>query len=240
MIEASIVKRIEQITSLFDQICIEHPIRIEINKINQPTQLIIFAWILAICRKGYESFGEIDFKDHALNGMAERMRIKLIDILQNSGELTGLTAKYFDEPDIATGYSYKKKLSYKLPPKIMTKLVCEDPALTMLQVQTSPKQENRSTYRKDAVGNAIINRILPKILPNPSIEFIKSMEWKCFLLLEKALIEDGAKNIEMDKQSNKDESTVSGTDCHEDEIFTTYKAFKERLKNLLQIYKLSF
>lgn len=43
--------------------------------------------------------------------MAERMRIKLIDILQNSGELTGLTAKYFDEPDIATGHSYKKSLA---------------------------------------------------------------------------------------------------------------------------------
>lgn len=122
----------------------------------------------------------------------------------------------------------------------MTKLICEDPTLTTLQAQTPAKQEIGSTYRKDAIGNAIINRIFPKILPNPSTEFIKPMEWECFLLLEKALIEDGARTIEMDIQSNKDESTASGTGCHEDEIFTTYKAFKERLKNLLQIYKSSF
>ena len=41
--------------------------------------------------------------------MAERIRTKLIDTLQDSGELIGLNAKYFDEPDIATGQSYKKK-----------------------------------------------------------------------------------------------------------------------------------
>ena len=35
MLEVSAAKRIEQITSLFDQICIEYPIRIEIKKINQ-------------------------------------------------------------------------------------------------------------------------------------------------------------------------------------------------------------
>lgn len=116
----------------------------------------------------------------------------------------------------------------------MIKLICEDPTLTPLQ------EEIRGTYRNYAIGNAIINRILQKILPHPSIEFIKPMEWECFLQLKEALIEDGARTIEMDVQSNKDESTVSGTGCHEDEIFTTYKAFKERLKNLLQIYKSSF
>ena len=128
----------------------------------------------------------------------------------------------------------KKKLSYKLPPKIMVKLICEDPALTKIQVT---KEENIGSHRKDAIGRAIIYRILPKILPNPSTEFIKSMEWECFLQLEKALIEDGAKTIETDIQRNKDESTVGGTGRHEDEIYTTYKAFKERLKNMLKTYK---
>jgi hypothetical protein len=50
ILEVSRATRIEQIISLFDQICIEYPIRVEIKKINEPTQLIIFAWILAICR----------------------------------------------------------------------------------------------------------------------------------------------------------------------------------------------
>lgn len=65
------------------------------------------------------------------------------------------------------------------------------------------------------------------------------MKWDCFLQLEKCLKKDGAKNIIVFIESNKEHSTINGIACDREEINITYKAFKERLKKLLQFYKSS-
>lgn len=102
---------------------------------------------------------------------------------------------------------------------------------------TQDNNKEKQSFFQDAISNAVLTRILPQILPDSSQEFTKPMRWKCFLLLKEALIQDGATKINIDIQSNKEHSTISGIDCHQGDIFTTYKAFRERLKNLVKVYK---
>lgn len=123
---SNLLKRADQIANLFNQICVEHPIRIDVEKITQPAQLINLAWIIAFCRMKYNSYADISYKDFALNAMAESMRKTLIDTLQASGELHKLNAKYYDEVDFATETTVTKILSYKLPPDLISSVLIKD------------------------------------------------------------------------------------------------------------------
>lgn len=127
ILKATVLTRIEKITSLYNEICIDDPIRIDINKIKQPIQLINLAWILAFCRRGFESFCNVNFNDLAVAAMAESIRVQLTDTLQYSGRLNNLNAKYYDEPDFVSYDTYKKKLSYEIPPSVVISLLSEDP-----------------------------------------------------------------------------------------------------------------
>ena len=127
--ETNRLKRSDQITALFNKICIEYPIRIDINKINHAIQSINLAWILAFCRMGYNSFGEVKYKDMALCSMANDLRKILTDKLQTSGALANLNAKYYDEVDMATGFTVTKTLSHNITPDVAIALLRDDTTL---------------------------------------------------------------------------------------------------------------
>lgn len=124
--QANRLKRADQVTALFNKICVENPIRIDITKVQSDIQLINLAWILAFCRRGCGSFRDVNFDDMALNSMAEDIRKILIGKLQDYGNIPGLTAKYYDEVDLVTGATVTKTLSYCLPPDLIIKLIKED------------------------------------------------------------------------------------------------------------------
>ena len=120
--QANILKRTDQIIALLDEICIEHPYRFDPSKIKKPIQLINLAWVIAICRKGLASFRDVDFKDTALNSMAETMRQNLIGALNAPTKLK-LKLRYIDEVDLAYGVTVTKTMTYELPPELVIKLI---------------------------------------------------------------------------------------------------------------------
>jgi hypothetical protein len=126
VLEGNRLTRIKQVTVLFNKICLEHPIRIDLTKICEDVHLINLAWILAVCRKGYNSFGQIDPRDYFLSGMIDGIRVDIMNRLQSSGRLHKLNATYYSEPDFATD-SYQLKLSYKLPLDIIIAILNEEP-----------------------------------------------------------------------------------------------------------------
>lgn len=154
--QSNMLKRADQITALYNKICIDHPIRINPAKIEKPIQSINLAWILAFCRKGYDSFSEVNLHDLALNAMAKNIRDSLTGLLRSSGKLAALNAKYYDEVDLATGTTVEKALSYKLPPDLIISVLSEDsifkkyllieqlpqetpPSSTQTKIKKSPK-----------------------------------------------------------------------------------------------------
>ena len=104
------------------------------------------------------------------------------------------------------------------------------------QVKSPKKKLN---FREDAISFALLKHILPQLLPNKSGKLTNIMQWDCFLQLEESLKKDGGTNIITIREGNKEQSTISGIDCDKEEIYTTYKALKERLKNLVPYYQTS-
>lgn len=288
-------KRIDQITDLFNQICTEYPIRIDPNKINQSIKSINLAWILAICRMGYNSFGDIDFSDKALNAMAESLRGTLSAILRTNGTLTNLNAKYYDEVDLATGMFVTKTASYNLSPELIASVLYTNPyfskylftnttsnkkinnefssndtnilnldisqtnitnvtSITILKESIISSQHNEDTNYKsniqdvapakncriDAISEAIVNHVLPELLPEKvhptNKKDINQLSFRSFELLEQALIKIGATSIKQEMSRKKEDSYIQAIDKSHEPIRTTYGAFRKRFRTFLNTY----
>lgn len=267
---SNLLKRADHIANLFNQICVEHPVRIEIEKITKPTQLINLAWIIAFCRMGYNSYGDVSYKDFALNAMAENIRKSLIDELQKSGELHKLNAKYYDEVDFATETTVTSTLSHNLPPSVIKSLLqnndkyCmlihapDDPkksevsqadvAVTALDPMTREQsinnmsaqseiteQGNPKKFRQDPIAQAVIEIILPELLPDKnaptSTGALNKLKRATFEQIKSALEKKGEMRVTYKAMNKFDSSYLCVNNTR-----TTYGAFRKRFDNLLDVY----
>lgn len=118
-------KRIDQITSLLLQICVNDPIKIDESRITEPIKSMNLGWILAICLMGYKSFSEVNFESPILDSLAHNIIEKINIILTQSGMNLGIPTCY-DEYDLPTLTSISKIYSYNLTPELISLITKHD------------------------------------------------------------------------------------------------------------------
>jgi hypothetical protein len=113
------------------------------------------------------------------------------------------------------------------------------PISSVIKTESQSDNSNKTTsYRNNAVAAAVINHILPTMFPDKTnIVLNKNNPWECFTKLKDALKTDGAENVELYRETNKDSSLIAGTDKDGATIDCTYKAFRGRFPNLVAAYK---
>lgn len=84
-------------------------------------------------------------------------------------------------------------------------------------------------YREDAISEAVINHILPEVLPDKTQSLKKGDGWKCFLKLESVLKSMKATSVRFDRCSPRSGAKITGSDKDGVSIDTNFKAFSKRL-----------
>ncbi|EKD70240.1 MAG: hypothetical protein ACD_46C00589G0003 [uncultured bacterium] len=115
-----------------------------------------------------------------------------------------------------------------------SKLLC---GYYSIRNKLNTKQSEKAPYHNDAISDAVINYILPEILSDKNSDLSNPEKFDCFLMLKSVLPKIGARKINLIKAKNKDESTISFTDKHEEQVNTNFKAFRGRISNLVAEYK---
>ncbi|BCA94315.1 hypothetical protein TUM19329_06760 [Legionella antarctica] len=250
--QANILKRIDQVLALLLETCTEHPIKIVIDKIKNPIQSINLAWIIAICQKNYDRFADIDFKDLTLNSLQHTLTSQLIEALHEDGIIHELKPKYFQESDIVFGVTSVDKLSYEMPPEVVSSLINAN----FKDIQHSrPKQDKAEPiklkksaptfnalepiqYTGNAINIAVIQQILPLLLPDKQAELtsdgLNKLCWDCFQNLQDMLGKNGIVTT-YKKMKNRKETYIAGKDEYDESFNISYDAFRKRFKTILII-----
>lgn len=115
--------RTKQIMDTVFQICVEQPIRINVEKINMPIQSYNLAWVIVICNKKLNYFEEIRLQELELTSLADHTNTNIINFLQEIGHLHELKPIWFDEVDLRGSDTVKQKLSYEIPANLVLEII---------------------------------------------------------------------------------------------------------------------
>ncbi len=118
--------RSNQIIRLLDKICVEQPIRINIEKLYKPFHSYNLAWVIVICHKRLNWIEEVKLQELELTPLAEITNGKIMDYLQQLGHLHKLRVKWFDEVDLRGSGAVKKIMSYEIPPDLVLEIISND------------------------------------------------------------------------------------------------------------------
>lgn len=153
--------RKDQIIKLYNSICTENPITIDVKKITGKILTINLAWVLAFVRRGYKSFGDIDFADSALNSMAQAIIDQIHQVLMSEQHLNNKEVKFkcVDEPHLILKSYMPSKLCYLLPPEISTSLLKNHFNFSLIQYTHESKKSSANPSGKQAIINIAVTNL---------------------------------------------------------------------------------
>lgn len=142
-----------QISALFNDICVVHPIRIDINKITQPIELRYLKWVLATCKLNLNSFGDVNFKCQNLSSWAEVIDSDIIKILHKDGKLVYLPCDYMEEAALDNETIVKDRSSYTLPPNLVISILNTNFSECLLKgIDLTQSVPSRNVVRNEILG----------------------------------------------------------------------------------------
>lgn len=115
--------RSDQLINLINKICVESPLKIDIDKIQEPIQSYNLALVITICNKKISCIEDVNLQALELSPIAEIINNKLIDALQYKNQLSDLKPQWFDEVTLRGSDKVKEILSYEIPPSLILELI---------------------------------------------------------------------------------------------------------------------
>ncbi|KTD36532.1 hypothetical protein Lnau_1516 [Legionella nautarum] len=239
------VVRTEQIMQLLRDICVEKPLRIDLDKLVKLETINSYnlAFVIAICLKGYETRIKVNFSDLTIGSEVLSIHSEMWNILDEEIHRPENKFKYTDDVDMRRDQTFKL-LSVSLLPE-QARLWIEkkylDATASPLHQRAQLPEDLPEKYTDTAVNVAVVQTILPKKLPDKNSKLNKdkkrALGWECFLGLKETLQANGCKIINsLTEVVKKTEASLSFIDEFDEEIHITYDSFRHTFKILLSAY----
>ncbi|WP_133128532.1 hypothetical protein [Legionella nagasakiensis] len=240
------VVRTEQIMQLLRDICVEKPLRIDLDKLIKLETINSYnlAFVIAICLKGYEARIKVNFSDLTIGSEVLSIHSEMWNILDEEIHRPENKFKYTDDVDMRRDQTFKL-LSVSLLPE-QARLWIEE---KYLDATTSPQHQQATLpedlpkkYIDTAVNVAVVQTILPKHLPDKN-KILNDSEkralgWTCFQDLSNSLKANGCEIIEcITVVAKKVEAYIKFIDEYGEEISLTYDTFRHTFKKLFLAYR---
>jgi len=240
------VVRTEQIMQLLRDICVEKPLRIDLDKLIKLEAINSYnlAFVIAICLKGYEARIKVNFSDLTIGSEVLSIHSEMWNILDEEIHRPENKFKYTDDVDMRKDQTFKL-LSVSLLPE-QARLWIEE---KYLDATTSPQHQQASLpedlpkkYIDTAVNVAVVQTILPKHLLDKN-KILNDSEkralgWTCFQDLSDSLKASGCEIIEcITVVAKKVEAYIRFIDEYGEEISVTYDTFRHTFKKLFLAYR---
>lgn len=208
--------RAKQILQLALSICSEQPIKLDLDLVfalKEPVDSYNLSWIIGVCQKNYQFFGQIEPRDMILTPLVDHIHDQLKHVLRTEGTLLTLKPHWIDEVDQRGSECVEKKCCYQLPVGVLINLINllkQLPQFSYLFYQNSIHTSIMTTkYTSNTINNTVVDKILPLLLPSKKIqsEEKSALCWACFQLLPSILKEQGFQVI-CSEEKNKKDSTI--------------------------------